>query len=136
MKKAIFRLDLHDDLDKQKAMKKVSRVSGIDFISMDMKDKKLTVTGDFDPVSVVSKLRKTWPHTEIVCVAPAKEAEKKKEIVRVAPAKEAEKKKEEPKKDEAKKDDKKEDPNKEVAGCLCYLLIMMIFIICYLSSCF
>ncbi|KAJ0626346.1 hypothetical protein HanPI659440_Chr01g0011581 [Helianthus annuus] len=43
---------------------------------MDMKDKKLTVTGDVDPVTVVSKLRKIC-HTEIVSVGPAKEPEKK-----------------------------------------------------------
>jgi hypothetical protein len=52
---------------------------------MDMKDKKLTVIGDIDPVDVVSKLRKLC-HTEILSVGPAKE----------------EKKKEEPKKDDKK----------------------------------
>lgn len=67
---------------------------GVDSISMDMKDKKLTVIGDIDPVCIVSKLRKHYP-TEILSVGPAKEPEKKKE----------EPKKEEPKKDEKKKDD-------------------------------
>lgn len=64
---------------------------------MDMKDKKLTVTGDIDPVNLVSKLRKLCC-TEIVSVGPAKE----------------EKKKEEPKKEEPKKDDKKKDPKDEL----------------------
>ena len=59
---------------------------------MDMKDQKLTVIGDIDPVDVVNKLRKLCS-TEILSVGPAKE----------------EKKKEEPKKDEPKKDDKKKD---------------------------
>ncbi|PIA34287.1 hypothetical protein AQUCO_03800108v1 [Aquilegia coerulea] len=72
---------------------------------MDMKDKKLTVIGDIDPVNVVSKLRKFW-HTEIVSVGPAKEPEKKKE----------EPKKDEPKKDVAKKEpEKKDDQNKQIA---------------------
>ncbi|KAK3429261.1 hypothetical protein EUGRSUZ_E00669 [Eucalyptus grandis] len=31
---------------------------------MESKDSKLTVSGDFDPVKVVNKLRKSW-HTEI-----------------------------------------------------------------------
>ena len=59
---------------------------------MDQKDKKLTVTGEIDPVSLVSKLRKLCG-TEIVSVAAPKAPEKKEE-----------KKKEEPKKEEAKKD--------------------------------
>ncbi|XP_058085580.1 heavy metal-associated isoprenylated plant protein 39-like isoform X2 [Magnolia sinica] len=81
-------------------MKAVSSLSGIDSISMDMKEKKLTVTGDVDPVNIVQKLRKLW-FTEILSVGPAKEPEKKKE---------------EPKKDEGKKEDaKKKDPNDHIA---------------------
>nr|POE99177.1 heavy metal-associated isoprenylated plant protein 39 [Quercus suber] len=76
-------------------MKAVSSLAGVDSISMDMKDKKLTVTGDIDPVDVVNKLRKLC-FTEIVSVGPAKE----------------EKKKEEPKKEEPKKDDKKKEEPK------------------------
>lgn len=61
---------------------------------MDMKDRKLTVTGDVDPVDIVSKLRK-FCCTDILSVGPAKEPEKKKE---------------EPKKEEPKKaDDKKKE---------------------------
>ena len=65
---------------------------------MDMKDKKLTVTGDIDPVGLVSKLRKICP-AEILSVGPAKEPEKKKE---------------EPK----KADEKKKDPKDDVANLI------------------
>lgn len=51
--------------------------AGIDSISMDMKERKLTVIGDVDPVAVVRKLRKNWPSTAILSVGLAKEPEKK-----------------------------------------------------------
>ncbi|CAH1449178.1 unnamed protein product [Lactuca virosa] len=70
--KVVLKVDFTNDKEKIKALKKVSRLSGIDSISADMKDKKLTVTGDIDPVQIVAILRKSW-HTELVAVEPAKE---------------------------------------------------------------
>ncbi|XP_034890185.1 heavy metal-associated isoprenylated plant protein 39 isoform X2 [Populus alba] len=73
----MLKLDMHDEKTKKKAMKTVSGFSGVDSISMDWKDKKLTVTGDIDPVNMVNRLRK-FCHVEIVSVGDAKEPEKKK----------------------------------------------------------
>ncbi|CAH9108382.1 unnamed protein product [Cuscuta epithymum] len=86
---------------KQKAMKTVSGISGLESIAMDRQDKKLTLIGDIDPVKVVAMLRK-FCRTEIFSVGPAKEEEKKKT--------------EEPKKVEEKKkegDQKKQDGGKQ-----------------------
>ncbi|XP_056173838.1 heavy metal-associated isoprenylated plant protein 39-like [Syzygium oleosum] len=78
MRKLVVKLDLHDDRDRSKAMQVVSGFGGIGSLNMDMKDNKLTVSGEFDPVKVVNKLRKSW-HTDIVSVGLAKEDEGKKD---------------------------------------------------------
>ncbi|KAK3429260.1 hypothetical protein EUGRSUZ_E00668 [Eucalyptus grandis] len=78
MKKLVVKVDLHDDRDRSKAMRVVSGFGGIGSLSMESKDNKLTVSGDFDPVKVVNKLRKSW-HTEIVSVGAAEEDDGKKD---------------------------------------------------------
>lgn len=49
--------------------------SGVESVSVDMKDQKMTVTGDVDSVKVAIKLKK-FCHADILSVGPAKEEKK------------------------------------------------------------
>ncbi|CAN1249470.1 Heavy metal-associated isoprenylated plant protein 39 [Linum perenne] len=50
LQQVVLKLYLHDDKDKQRALKRVTGISAVDSVSMDMKEKKLTVTRDVDPM--------------------------------------------------------------------------------------
>ena len=48
---------------------------GVDSVAVNMKDEKITVIGEADPVDVAMKLRK-FGYTELLSVGPAKEEKK------------------------------------------------------------
>ncbi|XP_027937943.1 heavy metal-associated isoprenylated plant protein 39-like isoform X2 [Vigna unguiculata] len=61
-------------------MKAVSKISGVESVSMEMKEKKLTLIGDMDAVVVVEKLRKLC-YTEILSYGPEKVEKKENKKV-------------------------------------------------------
>ncbi|CAL9111194.1 unnamed protein product [Musa textilis] len=77
-RKVAVKVDVHDGQDKTRAMEAVSSFKGIDTISVDLKDKKLTVIGRIDPVRLTRKLRKHY-HAEILSIRSEREEEKKEE---------------------------------------------------------
>lgn len=52
-----------------------SLTAGVESVSVDMKENKITVTGEADPVHLAMKLRK-FGFTELLSVGPAKEEKK------------------------------------------------------------
>ncbi|XP_023633269.1 heavy metal-associated isoprenylated plant protein 12 [Capsella rubella] len=74
MQVAVLKLGLCCEKTKKKAMSTVCGLSGVN--AVDVKDGKLTVTGEIDAYIVVKKLKKVC-FTEIISVGPVKEPEKK-----------------------------------------------------------
>ncbi|KAF3793238.1 hypothetical protein EJ110_NYTH10191 [Nymphaea thermarum] len=58
--------------EKGKILRTVTSILGIDRISMDMKEMKLEVVGDVDPIDLVNQLRNLC-HASLLSVAPAME---------------------------------------------------------------
>ncbi|URD93960.1 Heavy metal-associated domain containing protein [Musa troglodytarum] len=77
-KKIVVKLNIQDEEDKSKVIRATSNLIGIDTISVDLKDKKLTVIGRIDPVRLTRKLRKHY-HAEILSIRSEREEEKKEE---------------------------------------------------------
>eukprot|EP01018_Ginkgo_biloba_P027496 Gb_25183 [translate_table: standard] len=100
MKKMVLKVEIQDSKSKSRALQAVAGVQGVDSVSIDMKEKKITVIGEADPVFLTAKLRK-FGYTDLLSVGPAKE-EKKDE--KKPPEKKDEKKPPE------KKEEKKETP--------------------------
>lgn len=52
-----------------------TQILGIESLAVDIKESKMTVVGDVDPVAVIRKLKKHWS-PQIHSVGPAKEEKK------------------------------------------------------------
>lgn len=59
---------------KKVALHSVTKIEGIDSLTVNMKENTLTVTGDADPVCVANLLRKKFRCAEVVSVGPVPQA--------------------------------------------------------------
>ncbi|KAL5560441.1 hypothetical protein UlMin_036652 [Ulmus minor] len=80
VQKTVIKVNVNCQKCKQDLLKSVTKLSGIDQISVDGEKQTLTVVGDVDPVFIVKKIRKSRKCAEIVSVGPPKDDDKKKII--------------------------------------------------------
>lgn len=130
LNKTVMKLDMNGCYKcKKVALHSVTKIEGIDSLSMNMKDSTLTVIGEADSVTVANMLRRKFRCAEMIYGGPMpppppppkaveepKEAEKTKEAEKQEePKKEEEEKKEEQPKEEEKKEEEKpkEEEKKE-----------------------
>eukprot|EP00253_Pinus_taeda_P030233 PITA_30233 len=107
-------LDLYCDKCKKVALHCVTKIEGIDSLSIDMKERTLTVIGDADPLCIANLLRTEFRCAKLlsagpVSLSPAQPKEEKATDEKNAMA-EAEKPKEE------QKEEKNEEDGKGAAG--------------------
>ncbi|KAK4431379.1 Heavy metal-associated isoprenylated plant protein 39 [Sesamum alatum] len=71
MYKVVLKMDVNDDREIRKAFQIASSFYGLQSVSLDRRQKKFTLVGNFDPIAMVQKLRKSLL-TDIVSVGPTK----------------------------------------------------------------
>ncbi|GLJ38966.1 hypothetical protein SUGI_0794370 [Cryptomeria japonica] len=85
MKKIVLKSEINCEKCKQKVMKTIARVPGVNSVSIDLKEQKITVIGDADPVVLTTKLKMSR-YTELMSVGAYKEEKSnnpKEEVVEV-----------------------------------------------------
>ncbi|CAA0313315.1 unnamed protein product [Arabidopsis thaliana] len=74
----VVMINVCDERSKEKVIQTVASCSGITTITMDSKEGKLTVIGEFDEMQILKKLKKRWESAKMATFGPfdpKKEAE-------------------------------------------------------------
>ncbi|GMN39800.1 hypothetical protein TIFTF001_009039 [Ficus carica] len=77
-KKTELKVNINCERCKKAVLKAVTKLCGIDQVSVNAEKGVLTVIGDVDPVMIVEQVRKVKKCAEIISVGPPKPPEKKK----------------------------------------------------------
>ncbi|XP_024030630.1 heavy metal-associated isoprenylated plant protein 43 [Morus notabilis] len=77
VKKTELKVNVNCEKCKKDVLKAVTKLSGINQVSVDATKGTLTVIGDVDPVMIVKQVRKARKCAEIISVGPPKPPEKK-----------------------------------------------------------
>ncbi|GLJ38965.1 hypothetical protein SUGI_0794360 [Cryptomeria japonica] len=72
MKKIVLKTEMNSEKCKRKVLQTIAGIQGVDSVSVDLKEKRITVIGDADPVMLTNKLRKCR-FTELVSVSAFRE---------------------------------------------------------------
>ncbi|XP_050278455.1 heavy metal-associated isoprenylated plant protein 2-like [Quercus robur] len=75
MKKIVIKVNINCQICKTEVLKAVTKLTGIDKVSVDGEKGMLTIVGDVDPVLVVRNLKKIGKVPEIISVGPPKPPE-------------------------------------------------------------
>ncbi|KAH9316502.1 hypothetical protein KI387_025129, partial [Taxus chinensis] len=70
--KIVLKSEMNSEKCKRKVLQTIAGIQGVDSVTVDLKEKKITVIGDADPVVLTSKLRKSR-FTELVSVCAFRE---------------------------------------------------------------
>lgn len=101
-----YRTVMSVDMDcykcKRVALQSITKIDGIDTVSINMKERTITVDGDADPVCIANQIRSKFKCARVVSYGPPP-----------PPPKQEEPKKKDGKKDDGKKEDGKKDGEKK-----------------------
>eukprot|EP01018_Ginkgo_biloba_P029659 Gb_20315 [translate_table: standard] len=69
-KKTVIKLEVNCQKCKKLALRTVTKVNGIDSVSVNMMEKNLTVIGDSCPEQLMCKIKKKFPCAKLVTFGP------------------------------------------------------------------
>ncbi|KAL4561556.1 hypothetical protein LXL04_033723 [Taraxacum kok-saghyz] len=80
-RKIEVKVNMHSQKCKTEVLKAVTKVAGIDQVSVELGKQMLVVIGDVDPISIVTRVRKIGKRADITYVGPVKKPDNTKPCI-------------------------------------------------------